>query len=173
MKIEGYCLPETKRDGDDKDVERTFRKAIGEASIIITATSSTSPLFPSSCVSPGTHLCLIGSYKLNMHEIDPELVKRGGKIVVDSRESCQIEAGELIAASVGVEDMIEIGELVEDPSKTSPGDTKGAESKVALVRSAGDVTIFKSVGVGVQDVAITSVVVDRAGKMGLGASVEL
>lgn len=61
-----------------------------DASIVVTATSSTVPLFPSSFVSPGTHLCLIGSYKPTMHEIDSELVLRAGKVIVDSKEACEV-----------------------------------------------------------------------------------
>ena len=44
----------------------SLREAIEKADIIITATSSTAPLFPSEYVRPGTHLCLIGSYKPEM-----------------------------------------------------------------------------------------------------------
>ena len=58
----------------------------------MTATSSTVPLFPSSFVAPGTHLCLIGSYKPSMHEVDSDLVRRAGKVVVDSKEACEVSA---------------------------------------------------------------------------------
>ncbi|THH16090.1 hypothetical protein EW146_g4500 [Bondarzewia mesenterica] len=150
--------------------------AVASADIICTATSSTVPLFPSASVRPGTHLILVGSYTIAMAEIDTDLVRRAKTIVVDSREACLIEAGELIAAGVGEDEMIELGELVQE---TNPGALEGTmwewkrnEHKCDEVRKAGDVTIFKSVGVGAQDVAIAAAVVDRAKELGIGATVE-
>ncbi|CAL1702637.1 unnamed protein product [Somion occarium] len=157
------------------DGERAvLQQALHNADIVITATSSTEPLFPSSFISSGTHLCLIGSYKPSMHEIDTDLVRRAGTIVVDSREACKTEAGELIAAKVADEDLVELGSLFEineqDPTSKSWTPHK---SEVIRLRSKGDVTIFKSVGVGIQDVAIAHAVVARAKSMGVGTYVDL
>ncbi|KAJ3530375.1 hypothetical protein NM688_g7720 [Phlebia brevispora] len=147
--IDGYQLTE----------DIVYANAIREANIIITATSATVPLFPASYVSPGTHLCLIGSYTPTMHEIDSELVRRAGKIVVDYKEGAMAEAGELIAANVSSTDILELGEMISTyPLGASPG-WAVEPSKVRQVRESGDVTIFKSVGVGVQDVAIAHAVV--------------
>jgi len=68
-----------------------------------------------------------------------------------------LEAGELIAAGLRPEDMCEIGELVRTNSEAPPRDLSGDR-----------VTIFKSVGLGVQDVAIAKFVVDLAGGRGVG-----
>ena len=51
---------------DDKTADANLREAVGRADIIVAATPSTAPLFPSEYVRPGTHLCLIGSYKPEM-----------------------------------------------------------------------------------------------------------
>ncbi|EGN97636.1 hypothetical protein SERLA73DRAFT_110946 [Serpula lacrymans var. lacrymans S7.3] len=151
--------------GDHLDLESLVRAA----HIICTATPSTSPLFPSSWVSPGTHLNLVGSFKPTMREIDDALVKRAGVVVVDSREACLVEAGELIGAGLGEESMVEIGEIVA----INVGDGEAEKLKKCVdVRSKGDVTIFKSVGVGLQDVAIACLVVKRAEEMGVGVHVE-
>ena len=81
--------------------------------------------------------------------------------MVDSRSACMLEAGELIAAGVRPEDMREIGELV------------GTDSKMQLRDLSGDkVSIFKSVGLGVQDVAITKMVVDLAERRGVGCNLD-
>ncbi|RPD53088.1 NAD(P)-binding protein [Lentinus tigrinus ALCF2SS1-7] len=145
-----------------------LRERIGQASIIVTATSSKEPLFPSEYVRAGTHLCLIGSYTPQMHEIDTGLVKRAGKVVVDQKSACLTEAGELITAGSRESDLVEIGQLldVKHPSWTPRADV------VQDVRQSGDLTIFKSVGVGVQDVAIACAVVDRAVKDGIGRQIE-
>ncbi|KIJ19656.1 ornithine cyclodeaminase [Paxillus involutus ATCC 200175] len=151
--------------------DEQLRDAVAKADIICTATSSTKPLFSSEWVSPGTHLNLVGSFTPHMHEIDSTLINRAGKVVVDSRDACAIEAGELITAGKAdnpKESMIELGELVEKGEDgkyvpvTLPGGVKGSDG----------VTIFKSVGVGLQDVAIASLVVSRAKQMGYGTSID-
>lgn len=134
--------------------------AVNGADIICTMTSSTEPLFASRDVKAGTHLCLIGSYKPHMREVEEALVKRAGVVLVDSREACSHEAGEL----QGMQDdqLVELGEVVDEATHAQ------AAKKV---NDTGDVTIFKSVGLGVQDVAITAVVLQEAERMGLGQTV--
>lgn len=92
-------------------------------------------------------------------EVETSLIHRAGLLMVDSRSACMLEAGELIAAGLRPEDVHEIGELV------------GTGSKVPRRGLSGDrVTIFKSVGLGVQDVAIAKLVVDLAERKGLGCN---
>ncbi|KAI5988121.1 hypothetical protein F5J12DRAFT_970605 [Pisolithus orientalis] len=110
------------------------------------ATSSTQPLFPSEWVSPGTHLNLMGSFKPGMVEVDCGLISWAEMIIVDSIEACVIEARELIAASLSAGDMIETGQLVEE------WDCQDRLGEIQMRKS--DVTVFKSVGIGLQDVAI-------------------
>ncbi|KAI0739411.1 NAD(P)-binding protein [Daedaleopsis nitida] len=150
----------------------SLKDAIGGASIIITATSSTSPLFPSDCVRAGTHLCLIGSYKPEMHEIDTDLVKRTALVVVDQKSACLAEAGELISAGYTASDLVELGELVDLTPHNPESAWAPRADAVQHVRQSGDVTIFKSVGVGVQDVAIACAVVNRAVKDGIGKIID-
>ncbi|KAI0631523.1 NAD-P-binding protein [Trametes polyzona] len=153
-----------------KEHEAEFYEAVKHANIIITATSSTHPLFPSKLVQKGTHLCLIGSYKPEMHEIDTELVKRAGVIIVDQKAACLQEAGELIDAELSEDDLVELGELYDFKAKEQAWIPR--EGPIEEVQTSGDVTIFKSVGVGVQDVAVACAVVDRAIKEKIGVVVE-
>ncbi|KAG2113426.1 uncharacterized protein F5147DRAFT_607973 [Suillus discolor] len=136
------------------------------ANIICTATSSKEPLFEAEWVSPGTHLNLIGSYTPEMAEVSSELLHQAGKVVVDSREACASEAGELIKAKFNEEDMVEIGTLVHFDNDSPDADYKKVHALCDEVRQAGKITIFKSVGVGLQDVAITNMVVNLAGEIG-------
>jgi hypothetical protein len=78
--------------------------------------------------------------------------------------ACQIEAGELIAARLKGEDLIELGELVDDRLKP----------RAAVIAEAlkGDVTIWKSVGLAPQDSMIATLVVERAEELGVGTIVE-
>ncbi|KAI1789108.1 NAD(P)-binding protein [Ganoderma leucocontextum] len=154
----------------DKTTDVNLTEEVGRADIIVAATSSTEPLFPSEYVRPGAHLCLIGSYKPEMHEVDTALVKRGGKVVVDQKSACLHEAGELIAAGCTDTNLVELGQLYDyagEPTNWSP---RGA--MIEDIRASGDVTIFKSVGVGVQDVMIACAVVQRAIEEGIGHVIE-
>ncbi|KAH7914929.1 hypothetical protein BJ138DRAFT_999122 [Hygrophoropsis aurantiaca] len=138
---------------------------VRNAQIICTATSSTEPLFQSEWVTSGTHINLIGSYKPTMREVDDKLINRAGRVVVDSREACAIEAGDLIQARFPKSKLVELGEVVSD-------ELIPLVSKCAEIRASGDVTIFKSVGVGLQDVAIADLVVSKAEQMAIGMRVE-
>ena len=160
-------------DGSKADLSVLVRAA----NIIVTVTSSTEALFPSSAVSPGTRLVLVGSYTPKMREIDDDLVRRAGIIVVDSKEACGHEAGELISAGIKDDQLIELGTLVNDPDAAK---TAG---------KGGDVVIFKSVssdfamiwllrssangqvGLGIQDVAIAKLVFDDAEKKSIGSKI--
>ncbi len=133
--------------------------AVRQADCVCCATPSTAPLFRSEWVRPGTHIILVGSYKPEMAEVDTALIRRA-RILVDSRSACALEAGELIGAGTAPEDTVEVGELLRS---TPTGDGVGADSeKIAEILRGRDVTVFKSVGVGAQDVAIAIAVVERA-----------
>lgn len=63
VRFEGHALPQDESETSERRVLREFLRG---SQVVITATSSTEPLFPSSYISPGTHLCLIGSYTPKM-----------------------------------------------------------------------------------------------------------
>ncbi|KAH9165874.1 hypothetical protein EDB89DRAFT_2007259 [Lactarius sanguifluus] len=161
---------------DEQHRESAIEAAVRQADCICCATSSTSPLFPSEWVRPGTHVVLVGSYKPEMAEVDTALIRRARAVVVDSRAACAVEAGELIAAGVPQAAMVEVGELLrrapagveEESWAWEPDAPRVAE---LLSAGTGDVTIFKTVGLGAQDVAIAVATVDRAMEMGIGTMV--
>ncbi len=157
---------------------RAVEAAVRQADCVCCATPSTAPLFRSEWVRPGAHVILAGSYAPEMAEADAELVRRARRVLVDSRSACTLEAGELIAAGLAPGDMVEVGELflrgrapVHDGKKEWEWAAEVDAARVAEVVGAGDVTIFKSVGVGAQDVAISAAVVDCAIEMGIGTRV--
>jgi ornithine cyclodeaminase len=132
------------------------RETITEADIIIGATTSTTPLFDGSDLKPGTHVTGVGSFTPQMQEIDAVTVARA-RIVVDSREACLAEAGDLIIPGAKID--AELGEIVNG---TQPGRQSSAE-----------ITFFKSVGVAVQDAAAGAAVLAAAEAQGLGLLVDL
>jgi len=172
--------------------EVAIHEAVQKADIIICATSATSPLFPSSWVSSGAHVILIGSYKPHMQEVEGALVQRaipparpivGERInqalIVDSREACMTEAGDLIQARVEPTSIVEIGELLlQDKGQgirpqPSSGARKGSVLSINPEPFTGPITMFKSVGVGLQDVVIAKEVVSHATNMpGVGTLIE-
>ncbi|KAH8979434.1 hypothetical protein EDB92DRAFT_1821027 [Lactarius akahatsu] len=120
--------------------------AVRQADCICCATSSTSPLFPFEWA-------------------------RARGVVVDSRAVCAVEAGELVAVGLPQAAMVEVGELLRRARAGAEEDLwiwKPDAPRVAELLSAGvgDVTIFKAVGLGAQDVAIAVATVDRAMEMG-------
>ena len=162
-----------------------IKRVVRGASIIVCATPSTEPLFPSEWVKAGTHVILVGSFKPEMREVDRELVLRavpsreGGTLLVDSRSACKFEAGEIIDAGLRDEDMLEIGQLVfaEHPTLPPHRLSNTMHEKIHISEPPGDqetkmsefqgpITMFKSVGLGVQDVAVACAVVKKAEEMG-------
>ena len=146
---------------NNQEGSRQMEDAVRSADVIICATSSTVPLFPSSWVQTGTHVILIGSFTPAMREVERELVLRAVQspscLVVDSRKACLEEAGELIDAGLEPHQLTEIGELVNGLGDGRPGK---------------DITMFKSVGVGLQDVAIACAVVGHALSRSYGTVIE-
>jgi ornithine cyclodeaminase/alanine dehydrogenase-like protein (mu-crystallin family) len=150
------------------DPRDQVESAVRQADCVCCATPSTTPLFPSEWVRPGTHIILVGSYKPEMVEVDTALIRRA-RIVVDSRSACALEAGELIGAGLAAEDMVEVGELLR--SMPARGVVEADSERVAQILSGRDVTVFKSVGVGAQDVAISIAAVEKAIEHQIGTRV--
>lgn len=151
--------------------DAAVEEAVRAASIVICATSSTSALFPSVWARAGAHVILIGSYKPHMKEVETDLVRRAlaHALIVDSRDACAHEAGELLEAKVDMGAVAEIGELVEDDGV---GGIRTLLPRPEGMENNGGVTMFKSVGVGLQDVAIACAALEKACAMGLGTMID-
>ncbi len=124
----------------DVEVADSVSVAVDGVDIICTATDSTVPIVKSVDVRSGVHVNAVGSFAPTMQELDLDLVQ-SAYVVVDHRPAALAEAGEIIRAlDAGVKsegDLVEIGELVNGRVKVPSGGTQ--------------TTIFKSVGVAVQD----------------------
>lgn len=138
-------------------------EAIREADVICAVTTSKTPVLNGHDLKPGAHLNGLGSFTLEMQEIDAETIRRAGRAFVDSLPAIVAESGELVAAlSAGLikeSDLIEIGNVA---AGRHPGRV-----------SADEITFFKSVGVAVQDVSAGGEVLRRAKAMGLGVEIAL
>ena len=119
--------------------------------IICTATPSTESLFEHKHLKPGVHINAIGSFKPFMREIPNDTIA-DAKVVVDSLTACKKEAGDLILASK--ETNWSFDDIVSEIGQIANGDTSGRIND-------NDITIFKSVGLGLQDLVIAELVLDR------------
>jgi alanine dehydrogenase len=124
----------------------TAEDAVRGADVVVVAASATTPILQGSWLSPGTHVNAIGATRPEWRELDDDLVTTA-RIFVDSREAALRESGDVIASRRGGgSDVTEIGAVVSgaDPGRRTPS----------------EITLFKSVGVAVEDVAAAALVLE-------------
>jgi ornithine cyclodeaminase len=138
-------------------------QAVAGADVVCTATTSSTPVFADADLSEGVHVNAIGAFTPEMQEIDPLTVARA-RIFVDSRQAVLAEAGDLIQPMrAGLIDEHSIAaELGEVVAGARPGR-----------RTAQELTLFKSVGLAVQDAVAAGAILRRAEAEGLGTLVEI
>jgi alanine dehydrogenase len=130
-------------------------EAVVGADVIVLATSSPTPVLESGWVKPGAHIICVGACRPTQREIDPALTARA-RVFVDSRAAALVESGDIV---MGIQEgrfgpdhiVAELGEL----AKTGR-------------RSDSEITIFKSLGMAVEDVAAADLAYRRAVEKGLG-----
>jgi len=127
--------------------------AIARADIISCATLAAEPLVKGKLLRPGQHLDLVGAFRPEMAEADVECIRRAD-VYVDTRIGAFSEAGDILQAiDAGVIDRSEVrGELAELAGGTVPGRTDDAA-----------ITLFKSVGTALEDLAAAELALQRAG----------
>ena len=136
----------------------TPAQAVSRADVICTATTASAPVFDDADVQPGTHINAVGAYTPEMQEIPPETVLRS-LVVIDHYESALAEAGDLLIP-------MERGLITQDHIHAELGAILSGASPGR--ESEEQITLFKSVGVAVQDVSVARAVLDAARTMGLG-----
>ena len=129
-------------------------EALRGADLVVTATTSASPVFDGAALAPGVHVTAVGAFRPTARELD-EATLRGAHVVVDERHAAFAEAGEL--QGLRPEDAVELGEVL---AGRAPGRTSRDER-----------TIFKSVGNAVQDLVVAARVYERALAEGFGDEV--
>ncbi len=146
------------------DVEvATSPEQVLDSNIIITATSSPTPLFDGALVKPGTHINGIGSHTPNARELDTEVIMRS-KVVGDSKEACFKEAGDIMIP-------LQEGSITEEHVYAELGEI--ITGKLQGRTSVDEITLFKSNGLAIQDAATAKLVYDKARELGVGQEIEL
>jgi ornithine cyclodeaminase len=117
--------------------------AVGQADLVCCATLANEPLLRGDWLSPGTHVDLVGGFKPTMREADDEVIRRS-RVFVDTRGGATVEAGDIVqplASGVLTKD-----DIVADLFELTRGTRQGR-------RSREEVTLFKSVGAALEDLA--------------------
>jgi len=139
-------------------VTSSARDAIHGADLVVLATASRDPIAKNEWIAAGAHICAVGACRPDQREMDTALVSRS-RLFVDSRTGALAEAGDIvlpIAEGAFGETHI-AGELGEVASGAVPGRTSPAE-----------VTVFKSLGMAVEDIAAAHLAYVKAAERGLG-----
>ena len=145
------------------DAASSAEQAVAGADLIVLATASREPVVRSEWVDDGAHICAVGACRSDQREMDAALVARA-RLYVDSREGALAEAGDVVLAIAerAIDSTHIAGELGEVVAGAGPG--RQGES---------DVTIFKSLGMAVEDVGAAHLAFERAKKRGAGRNHEL
>ncbi len=158
-----FCAAMSKQLGMPVTSMRDVQAAVEAADIICTASNSPTPLFPGEWLQPGTHINAIGAYTHSMRELDGVAVQRS-HVVVDHLPAAQAEAGDILLAQAegAIGDDFVVGSL----GQLLLGEIRGRTTP-------GQITLFKSVGLAMQD-AVTAAWVYRAAiEQGVGSTVAL
>jgi alanine dehydrogenase len=159
---EVFCNEMTRLLNIDVRPASSAHQAVELADILITATTSREPVIDGAWLRPGCHINAIGSNWVQRRELDMTTLQRCSLIVTDSIEQARIEAGDLlIPAQQGLFDWSNVYEMAEMIAGNAP------------LRAPEEITLYKGLGIALEDVATAAHVYNLARKQGLGEEIEL
>jgi len=162
-KLAKFCARMRERLSLDVVPAASPEDAVRGSDIVVTITTSATPVFDGEWLAPGTHVNAAGSNSLLRQEIDETVVRRAQPVVVDSRPSALKEAGDLLPAlekgRLHAGALTEIGEVI---AGIRPGRT-----------SREQITLFESQGMAIQDLVIAAELMRRARAQGAGTEVPI
>jgi ornithine cyclodeaminase len=158
-----YAERESKRHGIEVEVKEAAQEAVEGADIICTTTTAQEPVVAGAWVAPGAHINAVGAFTPTTRELDSALVAKSC-LYADRRESMINEAGEfLIPKSEGLfGDEHIVGELGEVLLGKAPAR-----------RSPDEITLFKSLGISIEDLAAAHYILQKAGETNVGTWLEI
>lgn len=156
------------RDAFAEEVERKLRvaatpapsaeAAVGDADVVVTITKSAEPVLRANWLKSGVHVNAAGANAASRREVDAETVLRATVRATDHLAQAQVEAGEfrdLVAAGrLKWQDVVELGDIL---TEKAPGR-----------RGPADITLFKSLGIALEDIAFADLIWRRAVERGVG-----
>lgn len=129
-----------------------------EADIIITITSSREPVLKGAWIKAGTHINAAGGNSILRSETDDEVIRRANFIAVDSKDQARMEAGEFVFP---IEKGLLTWERVQEVCHVVAGNVAGR-------KNANDITLFKSLGLAIEDVATAALLYRKAQEQNVG-----
>jgi ornithine cyclodeaminase/alanine dehydrogenase-like protein (mu-crystallin family) len=145
------------------EVASSAAEALRDADLVVSATTAKTPIVTPELLKPGAHINAVGSHRPDLRELDGATVARA-KLVVDSREAMMAECGDILLAieekAIGKDHIhAEIGEVLagKKSSRSNPA----------------EITLYKSVGIAIQDVATANLVYRKAVEHRVGTNVEI
>jgi ornithine cyclodeaminase/alanine dehydrogenase-like protein (mu-crystallin family) len=153
-----FATKTRERLGVDVEPVTTSEDAVRGSQIVVAITNAREPVFDGHLLEPGTHVVAAGSNSWMKREIDETTIQRAEVIAVDNLEQAKIECGELIwAAERGVfnwRNAVELHDVVSGLRSGRPSDSA--------------ITLFESQGIGIEDVAASAYVLEKAKAAGVG-----
>jgi alanine dehydrogenase len=149
------CAADLRGNGIDATAVGTPEAAVGDVDVVVTATTSTEPVFPADALSPGTLVVGIGAYTAEMRELPPELFDRAARVFADVPEEVA-EIGDLQDIGVTEADLVPLSDVFEGRA--------GREAEAEIL-------VVDSVGTAVLDAAAGEFVYDRAVESGAGTEI--
>jgi alanine dehydrogenase len=134
------------------------RDAVRDAGIVALVTAARQPIVEREWISPGTHICAVGACRPDQREMDTALV-RDARVFVDSRTGALAEAGDVVIPIT--EGAFAASHIAGELGEVVAGRVEGRQN-------ADQITVFKSLGMAVEDVAAARLAWERASERGLG-----
>jgi ornithine cyclodeaminase len=162
-KLESFCAEMREKTKLDVVPAASAEDAVKGSDIVVTITTSATPVFSGEWLAPGTHINAAGSNSLLRREIDEATLRKCDVVVVDSRPTAIKEAGDLLPAlekgRLHAGALTELGEVI---AGTRKGRTR-----------ADQTTLFESQGMAIQDLVIAAELAKLARAQGVGQDIEL
>ncbi|MEM2896492.1 MAG: ornithine cyclodeaminase family protein [Candidatus Bathyarchaeia archaeon] len=162
-KAKSFCEEIHEKTGIEATPVDKPKELVRDSDIIITATTSKTPVFNGEWLEKGVHINAIGAHTPETRELDETTIKKS-KVIVDSKEAALKEAGDLIIP-------IKAGAISPDKIYAELGDL--ITGKKLGRKSKEEITVFKSVGLAIQDVSTAKLVYEKATKGNIGKTVEV
>lgn len=145
---------ELRAEGFDANASHDLDTDIAAADIVSCATISTTPLIKGALLRPGTHVDLVGAFTPDMRESDDEAITRA-RVYVDTRAGAMKEAGDIVQPLAS--GVLKAEDIIGDLHELARGQKSGRQN-------ASEITLFKSVGAALEDLAAGIAVYERLGE---------
>ncbi|EMA46641.1 ornithine cyclodeaminase family protein [Halococcus saccharolyticus] len=152
------CVEVLNEEGIPASAAESAADAVRDVDVVVTATTSTDPVFPADALAPGTLVVAIGAYESGIQEVEPAVFDRAARVFADVPEEVAT-IGDLAATSLTAADLVPMAALFEDGS--------------AGRKSAEEIVVVESVGSAVFDVAAATAIYETAREEGLGTDLAL